>query len=151
MLIEKLRSKVEVHKLLAKLSGQRKAPATAIKLINDKYIHQEPITGIKSKNEDYFITMEIERTITYKNQRNKDYEVDDKVIKSIKVKAKNENDAKQKAKINVDVFGFCGTNVDSVEEICSKNKKINFIDVINQSTLKPVAPDMQWLEASHPT
>jgi len=38
--------------------------------------------------------MEIERTVAYKNQRNKTYEVDDKVIKSVKVNAKNETKAK---------------------------------------------------------
>jgi len=36
---------------------------------------------------------------------------------------------------------------DSVEEIAAKNY-VDFIDVINENQIKPVAPAMQWLQAS---
>ena len=142
----KIEKQSEVHKLLAKLSGRGKGPSTAIKLINDKYIHQEPIVGLKTKNEDYFITMEIDRTITYKNQRNKNYDVKDKVTQSIKVKAKNENQAKQKANSMVDTSST--GEVDSVEEVATKINNVKYVSVVNESSLKPVEPAIQWLEAS---
>jgi len=89
--------KSEVHKVLTELMGRGTSPKSAINLI-DTFSQREPITGIKTKKSIFFITMEIERTVTYKNQRNKKYDVDDKVIKSVKVNAKNETQAKQKAK-----------------------------------------------------
>jgi len=54
----------EVHKLLAKLSVSGKAPASAIMLIDTKYKHNESIEEIKSINSNYFITLEIDRTVT---------------------------------------------------------------------------------------
>jgi len=69
------------------------------------------------------------------------------VIKSVKVNAKNETQAKQKAKAETEI-DFGGGAVDSIEFIDAYNNNVDFIDVIDESSMKPVSASMQWLEAS---
>ena len=66
----KIEKQSEVRKLLDKFMGRGTAPQTAIKLIETKYNHKVPIKGIKQKLSNFFVTMEIERILTYTNQRN---------------------------------------------------------------------------------
>jgi len=104
--------------------------------ITKKYIYNKikfgiPSVGLKAKSGNYFITMELNRTLAHKNQRNKNYDVGDKVIKSIKINAKNEKQAIQKTEAVVfENSSFVGA-VYSVEHIATSIKNIEFIDIIN--------------------
>jgi len=91
--------------------------------------------------------MGINRKVTYKNQRIKNFELNDKVIKSVKVNPKSEAHAKQKAKEEREKTVDDGT-VDSIEFINAYNNNADFIDIIVESSMKPVSASMQWLEAS---
>jgi len=71
------------------------------------------------------------------------------VIKSIKVNEKNESQARQKAKVEVEEGGSFDTSmvgsgaVDSVEFINAYNNNVDFNDIIDESSMKPVVPAMQ--------
>ena len=43
----KIEKQSELRKLLDKFMGRGQGPASAIKLIENKYLHQEPVKGIK--------------------------------------------------------------------------------------------------------
>jgi len=145
----KIEKQSEVRKLLDKLMSRGKGPQTAIKLIETKYNNKEPVKGIKQKLNNFFVTMEVERILTYSNQRNKEFDVKDKVLKSVVVKARNEDEAKIKA--SDEYVGSSNQGVDSLELIIQKkgtSENVNFIDIVNESSLKSVKPEIQWLQSS---
>ena len=121
----KIEKQSEVRKLLDKFMGRGKAPQSAIKLIETKYNNKEPVIGIKQKLNNFFVTMEVERTLTYSNQRNKEFDVKDKVLKSAVVKARNEDEAKIKA--SDEYVGSSNQGVDSLELIIQKKALVKML------------------------
>jgi len=159
---KKIEKQSEVHKLLTKLINARgTGRETTINCLNDKKYFSIPSVGIKSKNEVYSINMEINTKATYLNQSGKEYTVNDRVVESLNVKAKNERDAKLKAKVGLDFdakirndsnehkrsVSYVRASI-TLEDVNNEIMDVNFVSVVNSSTMKPVAPSMQWLEAS---
>ena len=52
----KIEKQSELRKLLDKFMSRGNGPKSAIKLIEDKYIHQLPVKGIKEKYRNFHIT-----------------------------------------------------------------------------------------------
>jgi len=96
ILMKKLRKqKKRVILQLKRIAKEKKA----LEILNNKLdkirkLHNENFENIKSKNKEYFkkrtknksyfITMEIKRKVTYLNQNNKEYTIDDMVTESYK-------------------------------------------------------------------
>ena len=123
---------------------------TALKIDNLKLKKE---IKIEPKKEDlldtFFITLTIDRTVFYRNNRNEEFKKDEKITKSYKIKAKNQEEAIQKAKDEND-SNIEWDNIDTLEFLQKeiKNITVNSADIINESSLNSVEPSLQWLESS---
>ena len=134
----KIEKQSEVEKLLKKLAGRGKAPQSAIKLIENKYMNQEPVIGIKSPLKPFHMTAKIEQRLHYNNKYSKQGgykadEVKDKhkdrltmIQDSRVIMAKDINMAQKKFKDII--YDKYGTSTESTEKNKSKKEEYDEMD-----------------------